>query len=134
MLYNRDNLLHNLAIVVGSWTIIFLCFGLPIFHLGLSVSVPRIALFCALSCALQLSITPWLFFSRATNRNPLGKTRQIALASAIWITSNLFVFLIFIQYGKAANWTTTLLFDGLISMIFGSAIFVVGTFGTSRKA
>ena len=134
MLYNRDNLLHNLAVVIGGWTIVFLCFGLTIFHLGLSVSVPRIALFCAISCALQLSITPWMFSSRATNRNPSGNTRQIALAFSLWITSNLFVFLVFIQYGKAANWNATLWFDGLISIIFGAAIFVVGAFGVSRKA
>jgi hypothetical protein len=117
MRYDRDNLLRNLVIVSVGWAILFF-FGLLIFHLGLSVSVHRIALFCAISCIMQLCITPWLIISsRRTNGNPSTKTRQTALALAIWITSNLFVVLVFVQYGRAANWTATLWFDGLISTI-----------------
>lgn len=134
MHYNRDNLLHNLTVVLAGWIVMFLCIGLPIFHLGLSVSLQRIALFCAMSCALQVLITPWLYSSRATNQHPEGKRLQIAAAFAIWATSNLFLFLVFIQYGKAAHWTATLCFDGLISIIFGAAILVVGMFGIAKNA
>jgi hypothetical protein len=114
----------------------FFLLGIPIFHFGLSVSVFKIALFCAISCALQLAVTPWMFSARITSENPTGNMQKMFGALALWGTLNLFTLLIFIQHAALladGYWEATLLFDGFVSSVLGLAAFIVGKFWAPRE-
>jgi hypothetical protein len=71
-LLDNDRLSHWFAGALFTWLVIFLIWGLPVFHLWLKIPTARIAAYTGICCAMQLAITPWLFSARATRQNPKG--------------------------------------------------------------
>jgi hypothetical protein len=74
---DKNRLSHWYAAVASSWALYFVAIGIPIFYFLLSVSIFKIILFVVIGCALQLSLTPWMFAARRTSENPSGKMGQL---------------------------------------------------------
>jgi hypothetical protein len=81
--FDNDRLSHWFAGALFSWVMMFLLFGIPIFHLWLRVPVATIATFIGICCLLQLAITPWLFSARVTRLNPSGRVAQRGMAVTV---------------------------------------------------
>lgn len=71
-LLDNDRLSHWFAGALFTWLMIFLIWGLLLFHLWLKIPTARIAAYTGICCAMQLAITPWLFSARSTRQNPKG--------------------------------------------------------------
>src|SRR5579859_6062465 len=87
-LLNNNRLSHWLLGITLGWAIVFVLFGLLLFHFLLGVTLTTILTFITVCCALQLAVTPWLFWARATETNPSGRVAHryaalIILGSAI---------------------------------------------------
>ena len=98
LLFDNDRLSHWFAGAVLSWLIMFLLWGLLIFHLWLRVPTAKIAMFTGICCALQLAITPWLFSARATNENPSGRIAKRAAAATVLLSATTLLFFYFLRH------------------------------------
>jgi len=77
-------------VLIGSipgWAIVFLLVGLPIFHLGFRVPIAKIASFIGISYAVQIAITPWLFYARRTPQHPDGRIVHRAVAVSVFMAT-----------------------------------------------
>jgi hypothetical protein len=85
---DNNRLSHWLLSITLGWVIVFVVLGLLFFHFLLGVTLTKIAIFIMACWALQLAVTPWLFWARATETNPTGRAAHryaaiIILGSAI---------------------------------------------------
>ena len=94
---NNDRLSHWLVGLLFSWGLTFLLLFLPIFHVLLKVPTAKVATLTGLFCAVQLSVTPWLFSARATRQNPSGRPAQ--RAAAVTVMASLMALLFFAYIG-----------------------------------
>jgi hypothetical protein len=136
MLIDKNRLSHWYAVVLSSWFLYFVVIGIPIFCFLLSVSVFKVVLFVAIGCALQLSLTPWMFAARKTRENPSGKMGQLVGSVAVWGALNLLLVALFLQYGKQMDIRhreATILFDVLVIGIFGVSVFVGCVLGMRQR-
>jgi succinate dehydrogenase hydrophobic anchor subunit len=91
-LLDNDRLSHWFAGAVFTWVMIFLIWGVLVFHLWLKVPTATIAEFTGIGFALQLAITPWLFSARATRQNPSGQITQRAAAVTVLLYAEALLF------------------------------------------
>jgi hypothetical protein len=84
VLFDKDRPSHWFASAFLSWILMFFLVGFPVFHLWLKVPTERVATFTGICCALQLAVTPWIFSTRSTPRNPGGRIAVRAAAVIFW--------------------------------------------------
>jgi hypothetical protein len=96
-LLDNNRLSHWLAGSVFSWVMMFLLFGLPIFHLWLKVPTSTIAMYMGLCCAMQLAIVPWLFSARATAQRPRGRIASRAVAVIVWSSATTLLLFLYLR-------------------------------------
>jgi len=70
MLIDNNRLSHWLAVGILIWLAYLAFLGLPIFHWGLNVSITKVVSFFCAAGLLQLAVTPWMFWARATPSDP----------------------------------------------------------------
>ena len=103
MLFDNDRLSLWFAGAVFTWVMIFLLWGLLVFHLWLRVPIATLGAFASLACALQMAITPWLFSARATSRNPNGLVLRRFAAVIVWFTGTALLICYFVQRGLPSS-------------------------------
>ena len=97
MLFDNDRLSHWLGGALLAWATIFFLWGLLVFHLGLHVPVKTVTLFSGICCAVQLAVTPWLFYARATPQNPTGQIVQRTAAVIVLLSAITLLFFYFVR-------------------------------------
>jgi Kef-type K+ transport system membrane component KefB len=103
MRLNPDKISHWLIAVLFLWIIIFLLWGLLVFHFWLNANLHTIETFTALGCALHLAMTPWLYAARATRQNPNGRRVQAAAVVVIWLALETILFFYFVQRNRPSD-------------------------------
>jgi hypothetical protein len=103
VLLNNDRLSHWYVGILFGWTVCFLLFNIPIFHLWLGFSIVKIAVSTGICCGVQLAITPWLFSARATPLNPGGLIGQRTAAVFVWYSSTALLLFYYIQRSWPSN-------------------------------
>jgi hypothetical protein len=95
--YDNDRLSHWLAAVLFTWVLMFLFWGVLVFHLIFKVPLLIVVVFTLIACALHLAFTPWMFTARATPQHPRGHFAQSATSFVIWLTLEMSLFFYFVQ-------------------------------------
>jgi hypothetical protein len=129
MLIDNDRLSHWLATGVVVWTCYVFFLGIPIFHFGLGVSTKKVILFAIGSCLLQLAVTPWMFWARATQSDPDRRFGHRIGAAVMWIGLTGILLLCFLQYGKAidqAHVSERFFIIGGTAIAFGTVALTIG--------
>ena len=129
MLIDNNRLSHWLAVGILIWLAYLAFLGLPIFHWGLNVSITKVVSFFCAAGLLQLAVTPWMFWARATPSDPNRRFGHRIAAATVWIGSTGILLLCFLQYGKAidqARLTERSLLSGGTAIAFGILALVVG--------
>ena len=65
----------------------------------------RVVTFFGGAGLLQLAVTPWIFWARATPQNPERRFAHRIAAGCVWVFSTLILLLCVIRYGKAIDQT-----------------------------
>jgi len=96
-LFDNDRLSHWFAGALFSWLMIFLPFGLLIFHLWLKIPIPTFPKVTGICCATQLFATPSLFSARATRQSPSGRIAQRGITVCAWFSAMLLLLLYYLH-------------------------------------
>jgi hypothetical protein len=98
-----------LTILVGSiagWLVVFLLLGFPIFHLGFKVPIATIASYVGICCAVQLAITPWLFYARQTPQRPDGRVVHRTVAVTVFVATITMLFFYYLRRSRPDDLAT----------------------------
>ena len=90
---------------IGS-AIAFLLVGFPIFHLGFRVPIAKIASYIGACCAVQLTITPWLFYARRTPQRPDGRVVHRTAAATVFVTTITMLFFYYLRRSRPEDLPT----------------------------
>ena len=115
---NNDRILHWFASAILGWSMSFVLFGLPIFHLWLAVPVAKILAFSVCAICVHMAFVPALFSARATPDNPMGRPASRRLIVSAWMPLTFLLFTFFVLQGSIQGF-------GVRMVIFGS-LFVIG--------
>lgn len=129
MLRNDDRLSYWFAIVILCWLGYLGFLGIPIFHWGMNVSMAKVLAFACACCLLQLAVTPWMFWARATLAEPDRRFGHRIAAAGVWLVSTAIFLLFFLQYGKAIDeehLNERLVIIGSVGILFGILALTLG--------
>jgi hypothetical protein len=125
-LLNNDRLSHWFFGTLVSWTVFFLIFGVPIFHIWLGFSMAKIAIAVGVCCGMQLAVTPWLYSARITTQNPDGLVRRRAAAVTVWFSLTMLLLFYLVQRGwphnPAARQARIVMFASLIAFFVAEGV------------